>query len=177
MHEMKKGRDLYATASPQYAPEQFDLFPWLPVPAVRKKTRCARRRRMGGGCSLGFVQLEIDLRDPDEIPEEGDYPVRVIVSALEAPALNVCGVSSIFALASNPAIFKQKAFATRENQVHRKVTWDRGVLRHSTILPQETEEWAERERARRARQKPPKPGASFKTKSDKFKKLIGVGEG
>lgn len=149
---------------------QFDLFPWLPALGRCKKARQTRKR---GACTVGFVQLELEFREPDEIPEEGDYPVRVMVSALEAPALNVCGVSSIFSLADNPDIFKQKAFAKREGPVMRRVICESGVLRHLTILPQETEEWAEREKARRARQRPPRPSKKAKTRSRKLMGMIG----
>jgi len=63
---------------------------------------------------------------------------------------------------------------------HRPVAWCTrtvqvadGVLQRFVIRPQETAEWAEREQARRARQKPPRPTKRAKTMGKKFAELIG----
>lgn len=45
------------------------------------------------------------------------------------------------------------------------------------MLQQETEEWKQRETARRARQKPPKPAGAAKTRSKKLLALVGDDDG
>jgi hypothetical protein len=60
-----------------------------------------------------------------------------------------------------------------ERSILRIVTREDGVTRHQAIREQETPEWAEREQARRARQRPPRPPRAAKTRSRKFRNLIG----
>jgi hypothetical protein len=48
-----------------------------------------------------------------------------------------------------------------------------GVVRRIVIRPEETLEWIEREQARRARQRPPRPGKGFRRIGRKLAELIG----
>jgi hypothetical protein len=59
----------------------------------------------------------------------------------------------------------------------RIVQRDGDVVRVTSITEQETDEWQERERQRRARQFIPKPKKSARTKSAKLKELIGETDG
>lgn len=52
--------------------------------------------------------------------------------------------------------------------IFRAVMTKDGVTRHTSVREQDTDEWAEKERARRARQKPPRPPKQkFKVKGTK----------
>lgn len=64
-----------------------------------------------------------------------------------------------------------------DRSICRVVTREDGVTRHVAIREQDTEEWAERERARRARQRPPRPVKGAKTRSKKLNQLIGEDDG
>lgn len=64
-----------------------------------------------------------------------------------------------------------------ERSICRVVTQEDGVTRHVAIREQDTEEWAERERQRRARQRPPRPPRGAKTRSKKLEQLIGDDDG
>lgn len=64
-----------------------------------------------------------------------------------------------------------------ERSICRVVTREDGVTRHMAIREQDTEEWAERERQRRARQRPPRPVKGAKTRSKKLEQLIGDDDG
>lgn len=80
--------------------------------------------------------------------------------------------------ASSSSIFSGQAQrlrigASAEPKAPVVVERDGGDVRVTRITPQETPEWQEREAARRARQVVPKPTAKAKTKSAKFRELIG----
>lgn len=69
------------------------------------------------------------------------------------------------------------ARGAQEREVRRIVTREDGVTRHVAVREQDTEEWAERERQRRARQRPPRPPKGAKTRSRKLQDLIGEDDG
>ncbi len=64
-----------------------------------------------------------------------------------------------------------------DREIRRIVTREDGVTRHVAIREQDTPEWAERERQRRARQRPPRPPKGAKTRSKKLEQLIGEDDG
>lgn len=97
--------------------------------------------------------------------------IRRIVSASEADPLPISGPVSIFAM--NKAI-QVRMERRQDGAQFRRVFRDAGTVRCIRIQEQDTAEWQERETARRARQKPPKPTAKAKTKSRKLSDLVGV---
>lgn len=134
-------------------------------------------------------QLAIDLQprapawiDPDDIPEDGDYPAHRLVSAAACDPPLTRAACSVFALgaqflskedgaeiaarqvitefmlgglADKPP--KESKKPNRHPATQACVIREAGVTRHIAVRYQDTEEWAEKERERRARQKPPKP--------------------
>lgn len=76
---------------------------------------------------------------------------------------------------AQPSIFSGLAPAIRlaggqaPDQAPLVVVRSGGIVRVSRLVPQETQEWKEREAARRARQKPPRPTAKAKTRGKKVR--------
>ncbi len=121
-------------------------------------------------------QLSIDLQprmpvlvDPDDIPEEGDFPEHrwTLAAACEAP--KVRGPASIFELGASVAaaqVINEFRLRPRAAKVHTieqqamrpaRIIREGDTVRHVAMRVQETDEWQEKERARRARQVLPKP--------------------
>lgn len=84
-------------------------------------------------------------------------------------------IADVFALALAPLRIAVGKGAT-ERQVRRQVIQEDGITRVVTLREQDTPEWAERERQRRARQRPPRPTKGAKTRSKKLNDLIGEDE-
>lgn len=115
--------------------------------------------------------------DPDD--QEDDILVtspiiKRIVSAAEAEPLPIKGPSSIFDMAHQPKPITVRMERPQDGATFRRIARDGGVTRCVRIQEQDTAEWQEREAARRARQRPPKPTAKAKTKSRKLVDLVGV---
>lgn len=169
------GQDATATTG-----AQLELFVGLAVPAPLPSIRM-RLPRLRRPATWGIpVQVAIDLTaraeiDPDEIEEPGDRFTHIVTSAADLPMPKTRAPSSIFALAAehaadhvisevmgtrkHRAAHAQEPEQPKQDQIHRRIirsTAD-GITRHISMRYQETEEWAEKERARRARQKLPKP--------------------
>ena len=134
------------------------------------------------------------LGDLDDLPPDcaDDDPlvklpvVHRLVPAAGRPLPTDSRVSSVFAEGSARALAASAAAererrkaegATRPEKPLYRVSRAEGVTRCERILPQETDEWAEREAARRARQKPPKPVKGAKTRGAKLLEMIGGGNG
>lgn len=120
------------------------------------------------------------LAEWDDDEEQDDWsaapPVRLVVSAagLQPPKTNA--PRSIFdAAGSELPRVRLRSVECPVAQARKTIELGDGHRRHVTLLPQETEEWAEKERARRARQKPPKPTKGAKTMGRKLAELIGEG--
>lgn len=162
--------------------QQLELFAGLVVPEVPPQRRKWKRRARNPDPRQFAVQLELREQepiDPDEIPEPGDFPAHCIVSAAECAPVKTRAPRSIFDFASEfaaaevisefmlarsaPPIHDQTPPA---DPIHRRIIREAGVTRHIGLRHQETDEWAEKERARRARQKLPKPPKqSFRLRS------------
>ena len=126
-------------------------------------------------------QIAMELRpppvwvDPDDIPEEGDFPEHRWTRAADCEPVHTRAAASIFAMAAElgaertarqvisefmlwpagePAAPVKPA---RAPTLCRRIVRDGDVTRHIALREQDTEEWAEKERQRRARQKPPRP--------------------
>lgn len=149
---------------------QMELFAGLAVPEVhsprRKWSHKVRQPEPAQPVQLDLKEQE--PIDPDEIPEPGDYPAHWIVKAEDRPLPKGLGARSIFdlGLSAMPAQVISEMMATRAEEkplapmpdpIHRRVIREAGVTRHISMRYQETDEWAEKDRARRARQKLPKP--------------------
>lgn len=100
--------------------------------------------------------------------------VHRVISASEAEPLNITGISSVFDLhlARSPVTPPRRQ--TQGQSALYRVTRADGVTRCVRIQVQDTQEWREREAARRARQRPPKPTEKAKTRSKKLAELVGV---
>jgi hypothetical protein len=116
----------------------------------------------------------------DEDDEQDEWsaapPVRLVVSAAGRQPPKTVAPRSIFDVAGSSIPRTRLRSAECPVQRARKVVeLGDGHRRHIALLPQETEEWAERERARRARQRPPKPSEKMRRKGRKLEELIGEG--
>lgn len=122
------------------------------------------------------AQLTIDLQprapvwvDPDDIPEEGDYFTHRWAAAERCEAPKARGPASIWEMAYSATAAQvldefrlrpRGAKPVEPDAVQPKlarVIRDGDVIRHVSMREQDTEEWAEKERIRRAKQKPPRP--------------------
>lgn len=145
---------------------------------------------MGGQLDLfaeGFDDL--DELPPDESDDDPLVKLPIIhrtVPAAERSMPVTSGASSVFARGAILAVQQMAAEARARRKAEGtpgeakplyRVVRKAGVTQCERILPQETEEWAERERARRARQRPPKPTKAARTKGAKLLGMIGGGNG
>ncbi len=107
--------------------------------------------------------------DPDDEPEEGDFPTHAVVKATECAPIKTVAPASIWDLGARHAaasviaeftLGRRRAAADRPEQHpprHARIVRDGDVTRYIPMRVQETPEWEEKERARRARQVLPKP--------------------
>lgn len=157
--------------------QQLELFAGLVAPVLAAPPAPRKRwsRKTRAVASPLFEQLAFDLRpppvwvDPDDIPEEGDYPEHRWTRAADCEAPKTKAPASVwelgasFAAASVIADLRRarSSHATHAPEAHPvrhcRIVREGGVTRYIPMREQETEEWAEKERARRARQKLPKP--------------------
>lgn len=117
------------------------------------------------------------FNDPDEPDVDALVTQPIIkrtVSAADAAPLPIRGPASIFDMAHQRKPITVRMERPQEGASFRRVARDGGVTRCVRIQEQDTAEWQEREAARRARQRPPKPTAKAKTKSRKLVDLVGV---
>jgi len=144
---------------------------------------------MGGGG--GFLALACMSHADEDTTEADDSHidppvVHRLVPAAGQPLPNTKGFSSVFDLGETlrfaaPSI---KLFGAKtkmraqdvciQDAVHLCISRQPGVVSVRRVHYLETAEWQEREAARRARQRPPKPTAKAKTKSRKLVDLVGV---
>lgn len=102
-----------------------------------------------------------------------DWPVLQLRTTAKPGQQDARMVSSVFDLARFTVQLRSKP-AMREHRHHCRVERTEGVTRCTAMQPQETNEWKEREAARRARQTPPKPSKAAKTMSKGFAALVGM---
>ncbi|CAB4159787.1 hypothetical protein UFOVP726_16 [uncultured Caudovirales phage] len=170
------------------ADRQMLLFTDLPIPTA--PTASPSRRRVLAAVAAAFLGEQLAFRftlrelERDDQPEPG--PVHRLVKAADAEPLKVIPVASIFGLADTFKALKRGRFGARAQprdtpapavgepapyRVER--SYADGVHRVIRQRPEETAEWQEKERARRAKQRPPKPTRKAKTRSKKLLELIG----
>ena len=178
------------TADTAYAKGQLDLFPSLavdasilmPLPKRRRVTRkCPRSARP---VQLSIFSTDISARpkprlrpilDDEEDPLVLAPLVHEWVSATECARPATTAPSSIFAFAAGQGSLNIRSFRptdepkglrdAKHGDVHRD---DDGTVRHVRKDYTETDEWQEKERARRARQITPRPKRqTFKMKNSR----------
>ena len=111
--------------------QQLQLFPVKAAPASRARSARARRE-------------PIDLE-----------PVQRVIPAAGAAPLPMLGARSVFEMA--PATCSAAPAPTTPTRMASRIVREDGIPRHIAVRIQDTEEGAEKERQRRARQKPPRP--------------------
>jgi hypothetical protein len=126
------------------------------------------------------LPLRIVLREPERDDPE-PLPVHRLVSAADAPPVETRGVASVFTLAdASKAAHAMRTFGRfgaasgfepAPYRVER--SYADGTVRMIRQRPEDTEEWQERERIRRAKQRPPKPTRKAKTRGKKLLEMIG----
>jgi len=165
--------------------DQMLLFTDLPIPTappaspLPKPDRPWRVAVQALACLLQLpIRAPLRELDRDDLAEPA--PVHRIVSAADAPPVQTVAVSSIFGLAATVQSLKRGRFGAAEQfepapyRVER--SYAEGTLRVIRQRPEETQEWQDRERARRAKQRPPKPSAKAKTRGKKVRAWDGEGE-
>jgi hypothetical protein len=167
------------------ADRQMLLFTDLPIPTAppaSPQPKPDRPWRVAVQALACLLQLPIraPLRELDRDDLAEPAPVHRIVSAADAPPVQTVAVSSIFGLAATVQSLKRGRFGAPEQfepapyRVER--SYADGTLRVIRQRPEETQEWQDRERARRAKQRPPKPSAKAKTRGKKVRAWDGEGE-
>ena len=169
------------------------LFDDLPIPEAAPATRAALARRCRPVVARRRdvqLALDFDARDIGATtgtaldPEDDgwDFMSRRRTLAGREPLPRTTGAASIFALAAvvraevgrkgpkragkQPSA--RPAPATTPTPLIR-VERDGDRVRVVRLRPEETDEWAERERLRRARQRPPKPTKAAKSRGKKVR--------
>ena len=166
--------------------EQLPLFRRLPSPRGAKRKRRRSRLVIFIERVIGWVQLDLQLPEPIDpfADDEFDFPVRRFIVAASAQPPRSKAAASIFQLAAliagkhkgrKPA---QAAFVPSAPIGLHAVAVERagGVVRTvGAMYPagRWTPEKEEAERARRAKQRPPKPTAAAKTRGRKVREFDG----
>jgi hypothetical protein len=162
--------------------DQMLLFTDLPIPTappaspLPKPDRPWRVAVQALACLLQLpIRAPLRELDRDDLAEPA--PVHRIVSAADAPPVQTVAVSSIFGLAATVQSLKRGRFGTAEQFAPPPYRVERsyadGTLRVIRQRPEETAEWQERERVRRAKQRPPKPSAKVRTRGKKVRQFDG----
>lgn len=132
------------------------------------------------------VQLLLSFRPRYEAQDaddsDWDFPEHRVIKAKEAPKVTTTAPRSVFDLAAAGVMLRTggrfgAAPASLASAPLYRVEREDGRTRVVRLRPDETDEWAERERIRRAKQRPPKPVKAARTKGEKLKELIGGNDG
>lgn len=162
--------------------------PAEPAPVRRRRDPAAEKGNEGDDLTNWralFAAAGFSLEDAGDDDEAGDEAAAVFLAA--APVQRVVFAEdvqrtrrarpavpvSVFDLAAKPALVCIAAASTVPAARCRQVERGDGVIRCTTVAIQDTPEWAEKERQRRARQRPPRPVKAAKTRSKKLEQLIG----
>jgi hypothetical protein len=147
-----------------------------------------RRPQPAARLVAAVLWVQLDLLSPEWLnrqePEEVDDDpfvaapvVHRVVLALEAEPPQTTGIPSVFDPAFVVLSKPTRPPRPEEPQPRYGVTTrEVGVVRHTARRYDETEEWAEKERQRRARQRVPKPTKRARTRGRKLLELIGQEE-
>lgn len=162
------------------AVQQLDLFD------AEHPEPCRAPRRRFAARVAAFVQwVQLDLLSPqwlhrldgedlDDDPFVAAPIVHRVVLALDAEPPQTTGIRSVFDMAA--AVLSKPAKPPKPEQTepprYGVTLREVGVTRHVARRHDETEEWAERERQRRARQRVPKPTKRARTRGRKLLEMI-----
>jgi hypothetical protein len=177
---------------------QFELFAMSEAERVAAAQAIRRRARRPQMPASRWVQLDLlastwlNRHEPLDDDDEEDDPfvtaplVHRLVPAHLTPLPQTSGIRSIFDFAATvlsvPDKSKRRAPPQESQplsiqaQRHGRTEREVGVTRHVAMRHDETEEWQERERRRRARQRVPRPVKAARTRGRKLIDLIGTGE-
>lgn len=169
--------------------EQLPLFRRLPIPRGAQPYRRRSPVRRAIAAAFAWVQAELEfvlrtLDPPDPADDEFDFPEHRIVSAADVPPPVTRAPASIFAMAATylkgkPARrYDFTPQTTRPAALPVQVERAAGVTRvvgAQYPAARWTEEKAEAERIRRAKQRPPKPTAKAKSRGKKVREWDGEG--
>lgn len=161
------------------------LFADLPIPSVLPEAPRAplRRRAAPAGARRPAVQLVLDFwwrefgaahtgapLDAEDTP--WDFPQHHRVVAGHEPPPKTTGFSSVWDLAAAPRAlprWRSPGSGDVPQAPTLRVEREAGRVLVVRLRPEETEEWAERERIRRAKQRPPRPAKAAKTRGKKVR--------
>lgn len=162
--------------------EQLPLFRRLPIPRGAEPHRRRSRLRRAIAAAVAWVQAEfafvlrpLEPIAPEIPPDDAfDFPERRVISAAQAEPVRTTAPASIFALAASVKASGRPDFAPSGPAPLPSVAVERrhGLVRNvGAMYPagRWTPEKEEAERARRARQRPPKPTAAAKTRGKKVR--------
>ena len=158
---------------------QLILFPDLIAPEICLWRPGIRRTRGRIAQSMSSVSRQLEMvfrvRDPirEDLDSPFDIPIQRRITADAAPPPEVRAPRSVWELAS-ACIRAVRLHQSPEPAVRTRIVRDGSAVRCERIAVQDTPEYHEAERARRARQKPPK-GRQIgwkKTRSDKLRGMI-----
>lgn len=135
---------------------QLQLFPSTAAPSPQHRTPCEQRKEATTG--MGRKSM-IDME-----------PVQRVVPAARSSLPPMLGARSVFDLGA--ALMTRNTAPAPEASpppaTGRIIVREGGITRHIAVRPQDTPEWAEKETARRARQRPPRPSRQkFKMKGSR----------
>jgi hypothetical protein len=161
------------------------LFADLPTPsALPEAPPCQKRRRSAGKPRQKAQQLGLDFWARefggahagvplDDEDTAWDFPRHSRIVAGHQPPPATSAAPSIWALAAAVrAEPRQRARPGKDDAAAPpmyRVEREAGRVRVVRLRPEETAEWAERERVRRAKQRPPKPTKQAKTRGKKVR--------
>lgn len=154
-----------------------------PVSPRRSNGAPRRTRRRHQQLALDFDFREFAQADAlagDAEDTAFDYPLHRRTVAGREPPPATRAAASIWDLAaslpSSPGRRRPPAADEAPAQPLYLVEREAGRVRVVRLRPEETEEWAERERARRAKQRPPRPVKAAKTRGKKVRAWDGESE-
>ncbi len=143
------------------------------APAAQQLAFAFYLRTIGDTSEPQIQRAPQDL-DTDLADDDWDHPQHLWIKASEAMPQQVRAPASVFDLAFKPVRVRMPGHDSAAPVT--RVEREGGLVRLTRIQVQDTEAWQERERARRARQKPPKPVKKARTRGRKLLDLIGEGE-
>lgn len=163
------------------------LFADLPIPSAppeapripkRRRARPAAKRRRQKQLALDFWAREFNGAHTgaplDDEDTDWDFPQHFHAVAGHEPPPQTSAAPSIWALAAaaraEPAKRHRPAGKSAAPPAPAyRVEREAGRVRVVRLRPDETEEWAERERLRRAKQRPPRPTKQATTRGKKVR--------
>lgn len=167
------------------------LFADLPIPSappqappsrVRRRAASARpRRRRAVQMALDFDAREFAQADAflDDGDTAWDYPQHRRSVAGHEPRPVTRAAASVWDLAAVVRDQPRRRSSESDGPAAPlyRVEREAGRVRVVRLRPEETEEWAERERVRRAKQRPPRPPKGAKTRGKKVRAWDGEAVG